>query len=144
MGKLQMIAWAPRSDPSKLPLLAVLCPANQKTDRQSYMTWLGYRVQAMIDSSPDPRQAVTSLQEEFYRTGLVRETGNCPTEEAGDTLVAQNPSVKEKVDNLMGLKPWPTRTPAVDSLAARNALAAEKSSPMDGLLNWATWMGQAP
>lgn len=137
------IAWSPLRTRRKLFLLAVLCPANQKMDRQTYLSYLGHRVQRMVNKSPDPKAAVKALQTEMFRTGLVRETGYCPMNEAGSRLVTYNPTAYEKVSNLGAFKSLASKpqAAATDSLEARNAMSPDCDSPQDSLLNWATQMG---
>ena len=137
------IAWSPIQTPRKIFLLAVLCPANQKMDRRTYLSYLGDRIQTMVQSSQDPQEAVKALQEELYRTGLVREVGYCPTDEAGQRLVTDNPSIEDKVDNLGAFKSLESnpRAAPTDNLEARKAMKADQTAPQDSLLNWATQMG---
>jgi hypothetical protein len=112
-------------------------------DRPLYLSFLGDRIQAMVEASPNPRNISVMFQEEFARSGLVREVGHCPLHEVGLRLVASNPSVWEKLDSLGVFKAIRhlKRAPPTDNLAARRSLLADKDSPADSLLQWASLMG---
>lgn len=137
------IAYSPLDQSSKVSLVSVLCPASHPMDRPLYLSFLGDRMQAMVDASFNPHQAVQDFQDEMYRTGLVRDLGNIPLHEAGARLVASNPSVWEKLDSLGVFRAIKSqrKAPATDNLAARRSLQADKDSPADSLTRWASLMG---
>jgi hypothetical protein len=138
--RMSRVAWSPLSSPDKIRLTSILCPANQAMDRLMYLSFLGDRVQSMVDAWPEPAELVWQLQEEMFRTGLVREIGYCPSDQAGSRLIEGNPNVEEKLSQLGVFRALShgKNVPTTDDLAARRALQAEKEDPADGLLMWAS------
>lgn len=141
----RLIAWSPLKDPRKAYLVAIRCHPKQKLDRHIYMNLLGDRIQRMVDEAPDPKEAVSALQEEMFSSGLVLDVGHCPANEAGNRLVWSNPAVEEKLSSLgVFRKLSKVKQPLVEDLMAHQALMSEKDNPVDNLTLWAAQIGAVP
>jgi hypothetical protein len=102
------------------------------------MNFLGDRIQEMVDTAPDPEEAVSALQEEMFSSGLVMDVGHCPTSEAGNRLVWSNPAVEERLSNLGVFEELRhVVCPLIESLLAYEALKSQEDNPVDNLTLWA-------
>src|SRR5271156_2018862 len=138
-SRTRLVAWSPLKDPRKAYLVAIRCHPNQELDRHIYMSLLGDRIQHMIDEAPDPDEAVSALQEEMFRTGLVIEVGHCPADEAGSRLVWSNSAIEEKLSNLGVFERLKkAKQPLIENLMAHQALVSDNENPVDNLTLWAS------
>jgi hypothetical protein len=144
-NRSRQIAWTPLKDPRKTRLVAIRCHPDQVLDRDIYLFLLSKRIQQMVDAAPDAAQAVSALQEEMFRTGVVLEVGHCPAAEAGNRLVWSNPAVAEKISCLRVFqKLRKVKLPLVENLMAHQALSSEMDDPEGGLTRWAWLIGEVP
>jgi hypothetical protein len=141
MDRPRHIAWTPLLNPKKIFLVAIRCHPQQEFDREVYLSLLGDRIQAMVDASPDPKEAVSQLQEEMHSTGLVKDVAHCKTERAGIDLVEGNPEIWEICSNLgVFQKLRYVRQPLIENLMAHQALISDQENLVDGLTLWASLM----
>jgi hypothetical protein len=122
--------------------VAIRCLPTQPLDRDIYMSLLGDRIQEMVDTAPDPEEAVSALQEAMFGSGLLGEVGNCPTDETGNRLVWGNPAVEEQLSNLgVFRKLSEVKYPLIENLLAHEAFGSQKENPVDNLTTWAWHIG---
>jgi hypothetical protein len=137
-GRDRQIAWSPLIEPANIYMVAIRCLPTQKLDSYLYMNFLGDRIQEMVDTAPDPEEAVSALQEEMFSSGLVMDVGHCPTSEAGNRLVWSNPAVEERLSNLGVFEELRhVVCPLIESLLAYEALKSQEDNPVDNLTLWA-------
>ena len=122
--------------------MAIRCLATQRLDRDLYMSFLGDRIQEMVDTAPDPEEAVAALQEAMFCCGLVSDVGHCPTDEAGNRLVAGNPAVEEQLSILGVFQSLrEVKHPLIENLLAHEVFSSQKENPVDNLTTWAWHIG---
>lgn len=143
--RIRPIAWTPLLKPQLIPLLAIRCPPMQELDRDLYLSYLSDRIQAMVDALPEENRsdAVGQFQEEMFRTGLVKDVGHCPPDDAGVNLVMSNSEIWEKLSNLgVSQRLRKAKYPLIENLMAHQALMSDRENPVDNLTMWAWRMGQ--
>jgi hypothetical protein len=129
-------------EPREIYAVAIRCLPMQHLDRDLYMSLLGDRIQEMVDTAPDPEEAVSALQEAMFSSGLVSEVGHCPTDEAGNRLVWSNPAVAEQLSNLGVFQSLrEVRQPLIENLLAHEVFVSQKENPVDNLTMWAWHIG---
>jgi hypothetical protein len=132
-------------EPGEIYAVAIRCLPTQPLDRDLYMSLLGDRIQEMVDTAPDPEEAVSALQEAMLSSGLVSEVRHCPTDEAGNRLVWSNPAVEEQLSNLGVFQSLrEVRQPLIENLLAHEVFASQKENPVDNLTMWAWHIGGRP
>ena len=138
----RMIAWSPLSDPKEIYAVAIRCTPSQQFDRDLYMSLLGDRIQEMVDTAPNPEEAVSALQEAMFSEGLVLDVGHCPTSEAGNRLVWSNPAVEEQLSILGVFRSLgDVKHPLIENLLAHEVFMSQKENPVDNLTMWAWHIG---
>jgi len=138
----KLIAWAPVPKGLGLRLSAILVKPDQHITRNLYLSFLGERIQALVNACPDPRAATIGLQKDLWDAGLYPDLGFIPTQEAGSSLVATNPGTRERLDSWGAL---PSGNPAPEEMPrAREALNEEKSDPLGSLHLWAALLRRLP
>lgn len=129
-------------EPGKIYAVAIRCLPTQQLDRDLYLSFLGDRIQEMVDTAPDPEEAVSALQEAMFSNGLVSEVGHCPMEEAGNRLVWSNPAVEEQLSNLGVFQSLrEIKHPLIENLLAHEVFVSQKENPVDNLSMWAWHIG---
>jgi hypothetical protein len=129
-------------EPEEIYAVAIRCLPTQSLDRNIYMSLLGDRIQEMVDTAPDPEEAVSALQEEMFSSGLVGDVGHCPTDEAGNRLVWSNPSVEERLSILGVFKSLSAvKHPLIENLLAHEVFRSQRENPVDNLTMWAWHIG---
>ena len=129
-------------DPNEIYAVAIRCSPIQQLDRDIYMNILGDRIQQMVDTAPDPKEALSALQEAMYSAGLVPDVGHCPTTEAGNRLVWSNPAVEEQLSNLGVFRRLAeVKHPLIENLLAHEVFMSQKENPVDNLTMWAWHIG---
>jgi hypothetical protein len=129
-------------DPEEIYAVAIRCAPTQQLDRDLYMCILGHRIQEMVDTAPDPDEAVSALQQAMYSDGLIPDVGRCPTGEAGNRLVWSNPAVEEQLSNLGvfgNLRE--IEYPLIENLLAHEVFMSQKENPVDNLTTWVWHIG---
>jgi hypothetical protein len=138
----RLIAWSPLMDPRKAYAVAIRCSPTQQFDRDIYMSILGDRIQQMVDTAPDPAEAVSALEEAMCSAGLVSYVDHCPTDEAGNRLVWSNPSIGEQLSNLGVFRNLgELEYPLIESLCAHEVFMSQRENPADNLTMWAWHIG---
>ena len=129
-------------EPKEIYAVAIRCLPTQVLDRNIYMSLLGDRIQEMVDTAPDPTEAVSALQEEMLSSGLVGDVGHCPTDEAGNRLVWSNPAIEEQLSNLGVFQSLrEIKHPLIENLLAYEVFMSQKENPVDNLTMWAWHIG---
>jgi hypothetical protein len=125
-------------EPGEIYAVAIRCLPTQRLDRDIYMSLLGDRIQEMVDTAPEPDEAVSALQEAMFSSGLVSDVGHCPTEEAGDRLVWSNGAVEEQL-SILGVfqRLREVKHPLIENLLAHEVFMSQKENPVDNLTIWA-------
>lgn len=129
-------------EPEEIYAVAIRCLPTQSLDRDVYMGFLAERIQEMVDSAPDPAEAVAALQEAMFSGGLLSDVGHCPIDEAGTRLVEGNPAVEERLSivgvfqNLREIK-----HPLIENLLAHEVLMSQREDPVGSLTMWAWHIG---
>ena len=136
------IAWSPLAEPEEIYGVAIRCLPTQQLDRDLYMSFLGDRIQEMVDTAPDSEEAVTALQEAMFSSGLLSDVVHCPTDEAGNRLVWSNPAVQEQL-SILGVfqRLREVKHPLIENLMAHEVFMSQKDNPVDNLTMWAWHMG---
>ena|ERR1700722_8577362 len=142
MTRPRHIAWSPLTEPREIYAVAIRCLPTQQLDRDLYMSFLGDRIQEMVDTAPDPGEAVSALQEAMFSSGLVGDVGHCPTHEAGNRLVWSNPAVEEQL-SILGVfeRLREVKSPLIENLLAHEVFMSQKENPVDNLTVWAWHIG---
>jgi hypothetical protein len=133
---MPQIAWSPSSNPRLNRVGAVLLSPKQPLDRQMYLSLLADRVQAMVDRSPDPKQAAAMLHQQMVDAGLAM-SGSLTPEQVGEKLVMSNPDLWERLDSLHLLEHLKTARP-IESPDARTELQLDLQTPLLRLQGWAS------
>lgn len=129
-------------EPEEIYAVAIRCLPTQVLDRDLYMSFLGDRIQEMVDTAPDPEEAVSALQEAMFSSGLVSEVGHCPTDEAGNRLVCSNPAVEERLSILGVFQSLrEVKRPLIENLLAHEVFLSQEENPVDNLTMWAWHIG---
>ncbi len=138
----RMIAWSPLIDRNEVYAVAIRCSPMQQLDRYIYMNILGGRIQQMVDTAPDPAEAVSALEEAMCSEGLVPYVDHCPHDEAGNRLVWSNPLVEEQLSNLGVFGSLrEIKYPLIESLLAHEVFMYQRENPVDALTMWAWHIG---
>ncbi len=98
--------------------------------RDIYNSFLGDRIQALINLSDDPEHSAWTLTEALHDAGMWSYASYGPMDEIGNNLVVSNPHVWEALTNLRVYDSvWPPRKiPFADSLIVRRELQGESSA----------------
>jgi hypothetical protein len=129
-------------EPGEIYAVAIRCLPTQPLDRDLYLSLLGDRIQEMVDTAPDPEEAVSALQEAMFSSGLVGDVGHCPMDEAGNRLVWSNPAVEEQLSNLgVFQRLSDIELPLIENLLAYEVFMSQKENPVDNLTMWAWHIG---
>jgi hypothetical protein len=129
-------------EPGEIYAVAIRCLPMQLLDRDLYMSLLGDRIQEMVDTAPDPDEAVSALQEAMFGSGLVGDVGHCPTDEAGNRLVESNPAVEEQLSILGVFQSLSqVKHPLIENLLAHEVFVSQNENPVDNLTMWAWHVG---
>src|ERR1700694_2489775 len=132
----RQIAWTPLHEPQLVRLLAIRCPPSQKLTDGLYLSYLGDRIQAMVDDLPEDlrEDAVRQFQEAMYCESLLGEILHCPPDEVGVNLVISNPQVWEGLSNLgIEQRLIDVKHPLIENLMAHEALMSDRENPIDNL-----------
>ena len=93
-------------EPGKIYAVAIRCLPTQRLDRDLYMSFLGDRIQEMVDAAPDPEEAVAAFQEAMFSEGLLSEVVHCPTDDAGNTLYGATQQLLNSYRTWGFFNPW--------------------------------------
>lgn len=100
--KITATYWCPPTeDWTGIALGSIRVAQGQRLDQASYLSYLGNRVQAMVDAEPNPEQAVRRLIRGMDQAGL-QPQGPEDVEDAGNFLVSSNPLIPDYL-TLMGV-----------------------------------------
>jgi hypothetical protein len=96
---------------------------------------LADRVQTLIDASDDPEDAVAKLVHQLNLGNLLPNEDTVPVSEAGESLVYQNPNVREQLSRF-GV-PLSIPGPILEMAQARECLDDGLEDPFAHLMAWA-------
>jgi hypothetical protein len=129
-------------EPGEIYVVAIRCLPTQRLDRDLYMSFLGDRIEEMVDTAPDPEEAVAEFQEAMFNEGLLSELVHCPTDGAGNHLVWSNPAVAEQLSNLGVFQSLnQIKYPLIENIRAHQVFKYQKENPGDNLSMWAWHIG---
>jgi hypothetical protein len=140
MNNVQLIAWAPKSDPPHLAQIStVLLSPKQPLplDRSTYLTLLSNRVQQLVNRSLDPQESVNALVDQMYEDALLPDQGTVKWQAAGPQLVLSNPTVDLRLRELAIYSGLKFAKPTEQELA-RQVVNDDLQSPQSRLLDWAS------
>lgn len=132
-----MIAWAPTSTPSLVRALSVWVSPSQScpVDRDVLISLLADRVQALINATDDPEDAVAQLAHQLCLGNVLPFDTPVSVEEAGMRLIFQNPAIEEQLSSFGVPKTIPG--PIIEMAQAREYLDGDLEDSFARLMDWA-------
>jgi hypothetical protein len=114
--------------------------------RDEYLSWLGERIQHLVNACDNPQYVTNVLVEDLFEAGLYPDVGHVPARDAGAYLVASNPGTQHCLDS-WGVLPMPPAWefgPTQEMPEAREEISADHYDPEDRLRSWAGLLSRLP